>query len=169
MKFWKNTRCFFFKICLEVLSKHESRKIKYIRGNNKLFMTREQSKAFMQRSRMPNNILSNPSEEHKLYYRNQIVFCVSLLRKTKRQYISNLNEKDVTDNKTFWQTVKPLLSNNVKLRENITLMGNGKIRSDDDKLAKTLMNFFSNIVKNLNISDYKVDDTFHKILEIILL
>lgn len=39
-------------------------------------------------------------------------------------------------------------------------MGNDKILSDDDKVAKTLNNFFSNIVKNLDISENKIDDIF---------
>ena len=36
---------------------------------------------------------------------------VSLLRKTKRSYYLNLNKKNVIDNRKFWKTVKPLLSN----------------------------------------------------------
>ena len=39
-------------------------------------------------------------------------------------------------------------------------MGNDKILSDDDKVAKTFNNFFSDIVKNLDISEYKIDDIF---------
>ena len=36
----------------------------------------------------------------------------SLLRKTKKRYFENLNEKFVVDSKLFWKTVKPLLSDN---------------------------------------------------------
>ena len=35
---------------------------------------------------------------------------VSLIRKTKREYYSNLDVKNITNNKTFWKTVKPFLS-----------------------------------------------------------
>ena len=38
------------------------------------------------------------------------VITVSLLRKTKKKYDTKLNEKDIADNKQFWRTVKPLLS-----------------------------------------------------------
>ena len=34
----------------------------------------------------------------------------------------NLNEKDLTDNKQFWQTVKPLLSDKIKSSKKITLI-----------------------------------------------
>ena len=32
-------------------------------------------------------------------------------------YYANLNEKDLTDNKQFWRTVKPLLSDKIKSSE----------------------------------------------------
>ena len=31
----------------------------------------------------------------------------NLLRKTKKNYFTNLNIKDITDSKTFWKTIKP--------------------------------------------------------------
>ena len=44
------------------------------------------------------------------------IFCkqrskgVSLLQKSEKDYFANLNEKNITDNKRFWKTVKPFLS-----------------------------------------------------------
>ena len=64
----------FFKICLELLNNLAPRKKKYIRGNNKPFMTKELLKAFMQRSRLLNKLLSDPSEENLQSKK----FCVSL-------------------------------------------------------------------------------------------
>ena len=34
----------------------------------------------------------------------------------------NLNEQDLTDNKQFWRTVKPLLSDKIKSSKKITLI-----------------------------------------------
>ena len=93
-------------------------------------MTKELSKPFIKKSRI-RNLLAEIKN-----------ICVLLLRKTKREYFSNLNAKDVTDNKTFWQIVKPLFSDKIKLREKITLVENDKSLSDVDKVAKTLNNFF---------------------------
>lgn len=93
-------------------------------------MTKELSKPFIKKSRM-RNLLTEIKN-----------ICVLLLRKTKREYFSNLNAKDVTDNKTFWQIVKLLFSDKIKLREKITLAENDKSLSDVDKVAKTLNNFF---------------------------
>ena len=44
-------------------------------------------------------------------------FSVSLLRKVRKEYFANLNEKNITDNRKFWQTVKPFLSQKNKSRE----------------------------------------------------
>ena len=93
-------------------------------------MTKELSKPFIKKSRI-RNLLTEIKN-----------ICVLLLRKTKREYFSNLNAKDVTDNKTFWQIVKLLFSDKIKLREKITLAENDKSLSDVDKVAKTLNSFF---------------------------
>ena len=45
----------------------------------------------------------------------------------------------------------PLFSNKIKSKENITLVENDEIISSDIEVAKTFQNFFSSIVKNLNI------------------
>ena len=64
----------------------------------------------MKRSRLRNIYLKNRSDNNKREYNKQRNYCVSLLRKTKTNFYANLNEKDLSDNKQFWRTVKPLLS-----------------------------------------------------------
>ena len=78
--------------------------------------------------------------------------CVSITRKAKRSYYENLDLKDITDNKKFWATVKPLFSNKIKSTEYITLEENGKIISNDKELARIFNKFFVNIVPNLGIN-----------------
>ena len=41
-------------------------------------------------------------------------------------YFANLNEKDITDNRKFWDTVKPFFSEKFKSRESIALIEKGK-------------------------------------------
>ena len=144
----------FFEICQKVLNHHDPRKKKNIRRNNKPFMTKALSKAIMQRTRFRNKFLKNPTSENRLIYNSQRNFCLSLLRKEKREYFENLNEKDITDNGTFWHIVKPFLSDKIKSRENITLVNNQNITSKEVEVANTLNNFFSNIIKNLKIPEY---------------
>ena len=48
--------------------------------------------------------------------------CVSFLRKSKKDYFENLNEKNITDNKHFWETGKPLFSKKVHLPERMNFI-----------------------------------------------
>ena len=45
----------------------------------------------------------------------QINYCSSLVKKLKEQVYGNLNIKHVTDNKKFWEAMKPLCSIKTKL------------------------------------------------------
>ena len=72
-------------------------------------MNKTLSQAIMQRTKLRNKFLKDPTE-HKILYTKQRNWCVSLLGKEKKEYFANLNEKDIIDNKKFWQTVKPFLS-----------------------------------------------------------
>ena len=94
-------------------------------------------------------------QKKKRKYASQRNYCVSLLRKTKKDYYEKLNEKDVNDNKTFWKTVKPFLSDKIVSKEQISLVENDEIISEESNVAQTLNFFFSNIVTNLKIPEYK--------------
>ena len=68
----------------------------------------------MLRTILRNKFLKKRSNENKTNYMKQRNHCVFLLRKTKREYYSNLDEKEICDNKTFWKIVKPMLSKKIK-------------------------------------------------------
>ena len=51
-------------------------------------------------------------------------YCVSLLRKTKKMYYSNLDRKNITDHEPFWKTVKPFSYHKLTEKEKINLSGN---------------------------------------------
>ena len=40
-------------------------------------------------------------------YKRQKNVCVKLLGKSKKNFYNYLNVKRITDNRTFWQTIKP--------------------------------------------------------------
>ena len=64
------------------------------------------SKAIMLRTKLRNKFLKNRNNENETNYMKQRNHCVFFLRKTKREYYSNLNKKNICDNKTVWKTVK---------------------------------------------------------------
>ena len=150
----------FCSISLNSLEKHAPSKKKYTRGNHMPFFNKDLSKAIMTRTKLRNIFLQNKSEENKIRYTKQRNFCVSLLRKTKKQYYQNLNEKSVVDNKLFWKTVKPFLSEKMSGMDKIHLIENNELIKNDLKTAEFLNNFFSNIVQNLNIARYTSEESF---------
>ena len=96
-----------------------------------------------------------------LTYNKQRNFCVSLLRKEKKEYFAKLYEKDITDNRKFRHTVKPFLSDKVKSRETTTLVNKENIESNENSVAKIFNDFSSNILKNLKIQEYECEDDLH--------
>ena len=82
-------------------------KNRYVQSNHKLSINNEISKAIMTRSRLRNYFLETRYEENRKLFCKQRNKCASLLRKSKKDYFTNLNEKKITDNKRFLKTVKP--------------------------------------------------------------
>ena len=109
----------------------------------------------MNRTRLRNKLLRSRSTEDRSTYNQQRNFCVSLVRKTKKDYYNNLDHKKVSDNKSFWRTVKPLFSDKNSSFSKITLIENELLLNDDEKISSTLNDFFSNVVSNLNIPPYE--------------
>ena len=69
-----------------------------IRSNLKPFINNEISKAITTRDSLKNRFLQNKSEENRELFCKQRSKDVSILRKSKKDYFENLNEKNITDN-----------------------------------------------------------------------
>ena len=136
------------------MDKYAPRKVKHARGSQTSFMTKDLSKHIMKRPRLRNKYLKNNNAENRKLHAKQRSYCISLLRKTKKAYYENIDERKLSDNKLFWKTVKPSLSEKFNARERISLSENGEIGKPEKETAEVLNNFFGNIVKNLNISQY---------------
>ena len=68
--------------------------------------------------------------------------------------MQQLRYKKVTDNKTFWKTVKPFFSDKIVSTERITLTYNGEVVATEQDTANVLNTFISSIVTNLKIPEY---------------
>ena len=100
------------------------------------------------------------SSDRKAYNAQRNLY-VSLIRQAKKQFFSNLNTHDVTDNKTFRRIGKPLLTGKVKTKSKITLIEkkykdnsteySKEIVSDNKEVAEVFNRFFVNIVPDLKI------------------
>ena len=131
------------------------------------------SRAHMERTRPRNWYLKNRSEQNRLYYIKQRNYCVSFLRKTKKNYYTNLKVKDIVDNQQFWRTVKPLFYDKTKSNEKTTLVEDKTVTTQDGQNAELLNIFFSNAVKNLKIPRFSntnplAERLFNPTLQVIL-
>ena len=140
----------FIKTFLTVLDKHAPIKKKYLRVNHANFVTKQLTKTIMKRSKSYKDFLKDRNDASQSAYKKQRNLCVTLLRKAKKQYFSNLEPKLITDNKKFWKSVKPLFSDKITVTKVIILIENGEVLSSDTDIVDTFNVYFSNVVQNLN-------------------
>ena len=103
----------------------------------------------MAKSKLRKKLLQTRSESDKKAYNKQRNKRVSLLKKIKKVYYSNLNVKDIVNNKTFWKTVKSFFSDKSSISENISLIENDNLLLNDFEIAETFRKYFQNLVPNL--------------------
>ena len=116
----------------------------------------------MKRSRLRNKFSNSKSDIDRKAYNKQRNYCVSLIRREKKEFFSKLNTADISDNKVFWNKIKPLFTDKIKSKSKITLIEkelnkdsneiiSEKITSNDNDVVETFNKFFVNIVPNLKI------------------
>ena len=93
-----------------VLDKHAPLKTKRVRGNQSPFMSKEFSKAVMNKSNTRNKCMKWPSREN-LAMKRAKNYCNNLTRTTKKNFFQSVTKSDFANNKKFWNTVKPFLTN----------------------------------------------------------
>ena len=76
------------------------------------------------------------------------------MRKSKKEYFSNININDIKCNKDFWKVVKPSFSNKCKTANNIILVEDNTIISTEKEIADTFNDHFSNITKSLHLKSH---------------
>ena len=101
---------------LRTLDKHAPIKKKILRANENAFTNKTLRKAIMIRSNLKNIYLKKRNDTNWTNYKKQRNFCTNLLRNTKKDYFSNLNVKELNDNKKFWKIVKPFFSDKVRAK-----------------------------------------------------
>ena len=71
--------------------------------------------------------------------------CVKLLRKSKKVFYNNLNVKRITDNRKFWQTIKPNFTDKILKDERITLADGEKVITEEKDLVKKFKDNFEKL------------------------
>ena len=112
-----------FKTALDkAIQRHAPIKKRYVRANQAPFINKKINKEIMKRSRLRNKFLNTKSDIDRKAYNKQRNLCVSLIRSEKKNFFSNINTCGITDNKTFWKTVKPFFTDKIKTKSKITVI-----------------------------------------------
>ena len=149
----------FCKISIDTLNSFAPIKNKFVRANQMCFITKEFSRKIMKRSRLRNNFLRKKTEETRRFYVIQRNKFVSLLKKVKKEYCQNLDEKNVIDSNKFWKTAKPFLSLISQYPERKQIWLKMKRCSDLSLKQQRLWIFFSNIVNKLKILKFNSNNS----------
>ena len=88
----------------------------------RLSLNKRINKEIMKRSRLRNKFLNTKSNIDRKAYNNnkQRNIFVSLIRSEKKNFFRNINTSDITDNKSFCETVKPFFTDKIKIKSKIT-------------------------------------------------
>ena len=147
----------FEKIFLSVLDEHAPVKQKTIRANHAPYMTKTLRKAIMKRSELRTKYYKNPTDFNFQKFKKHKNFCSKLYKKERKKYYNNLDLKNIQDNRKFWETVKPFVSDKFSKSSKISLTHNGSVVSDDSKVANIFKDYFKDAVTSLNL---KCDEAF---------
>ena len=101
----------FERTFLNALNTHAPCKKKTVRANQKSYVTKQLRKAIMNRSYLEHKFYRYQTADNCRAFKKQKKYCNRLYKRERRKYYSNLNLKDITDNKKFWNTTQPLFSN----------------------------------------------------------
>ena len=82
------------------------------------------------------------------------------MKKSKKKYFANLNEKDILDSKLFWKAIRPSFSDKDMTRDRTNLSEKGGLLKTELETAEVLNKLFSNIVNNLEILKYSKYESF---------
>ena len=97
----------------------------------------------------------NRNHEDWCKYKTQRNYCVNIPQKSKKQNFSNINVIYVTDNKSFWKSVKPCFSNKGSNSNKTAALENDAIITNDRVISKTINRFSINTTKKLNLKPFK--------------
>ena len=110
-----------------------------------IFVTKKLRKEMIKKSKLKNNFKKSRNHESWCKFKTHRNYCVNLLRKSKKQYSGNINVSDITDNKSFWKSVKPYFSDK----------GSSSIITNDKVTSKTVNTFFINTAKRLKLKWFR--------------
>ena len=111
-------------------------------------MTKDLSKAIMNKSKTRNKYLKWPSRENFLAIKSAKNFSNYLIKTNKKSYFQKVTQKGFANNKTFWNTINPFLTNKGSLTsDSISLTQENETVTNKKTITHSLNTHYVNIVK----------------------
>ena len=104
----------------------------------------------MTRTRLLNKCRKDNSAGNLFAQKRQRNLCVKLLRKSKKVFYNNLNVNIITDNRKFWQTIKPNFTGKTNWMTNNRVDGD-KVITEEKDAVKKFKDHCEKIVETLKI------------------
>ena len=101
--------------------------MKISRANHKPYVTKAMRKVITKRFELVTKYRKNRTNENLKAWMKQIIYCSNLYKRERKNHYDSLDMKNLTDNRKFWATVKPLFSNSTSTTSNISLVENEKL------------------------------------------
>ena len=143
----------FEKMFLSTLNLHAPLKKKIIRGNHAPYFNTNIRKAIMKRNELHTKFNKTKNDADKGNFRRQRKLVSKLVKREKRNYYHNLDNKVILDNKNFWKQIKSSFSDKVICGQKITLVEDNNIISEDLHQAEVFKTFFDEAVDRLDIQE----------------
>ena len=132
----------------KIVNKPAPLKKNFLRGNQAPFTNKELRKVIYDRSGLRNRFCKTPTEENEKLYKKQRSKCVSIRKKSIRNYFNKIANENIVTNRNFWKIIKPFLTNKGHLENaEIMLIQDKKIISNENELVKVFNKHYINIIE----------------------
>ena len=143
----------FENIFTNILNRHAPLKTKFLRANNKPYVSKELRKSIMKRSHLKTLAQNSDKPEDWVNYRRQRNLVVKLNRKAKKTYFSSSTTRKP---KHFWDAVKPQFSDKFSAAgERIQLLENEALHTSNEEVADIFNLYFNRITDSLEIPSWE--------------
>ena len=132
----------------DILNHHAPLKQKQLRGNHAPFMTKDLSKAIMNKSKAKNRYLNWPSRENFISYKRTKNKRYSLTKKAKGDFFKKATKDRIMTSKKFWCIVKLFLTNNGCISNDfIGIENEGNLICNEQELVELFNEHYINTVE----------------------
>ena len=98
------------------------------------------------------------SDEDMVKFKKHKNFVDRESKRAMREFYNNLDVRSLEDNKIFWRTFGDNVSEKTKSKQNITLVKDSNIISNDKAVADEFSRVFEEAVKKLDIPSISISD-----------